>query len=37
MEKITVRRYTQEDGEKLALLFYETVHTVNAKIILRSA
>ena len=31
MEKITVRRYTQEDGEKLALLFYETVHTVNAK------
>lgn len=30
-EKIVIREYRQSDCEKLADLFYDTVHTVNAK------
>ncbi len=28
---ITLRPYTPEDCEEISILFYETVHTVNAK------
>lgn len=28
---ITLRPYTLEDCEEISILFYETVHTVNAK------
>lgn len=30
-EKIVLRRYCEEDIEKVAALFYDTVHTVNRK------